>query len=86
LKFPAFLGNGFIINKFLFSYFILLFKPVISSRDVTHDVVECILLAICNLHVLHVGSVLPYLKTLIRVKCCMRFSVPRDPVMTLSPV
>jgi len=30
LKFPTFLGNGFIINEFLFSYFILLFKPVIS--------------------------------------------------------
>jgi len=35
LKFSAFLGNGFIINVFLFSYFILLFKPVISCRDVT---------------------------------------------------
>jgi len=35
LKFPAFLGNGFIINEILFSYFILLFKPVISRRDVT---------------------------------------------------
>jgi len=30
-----FLGNGFEINVILFSYFILLFKPVISSRDVT---------------------------------------------------
>jgi len=29
------LGNGFIINVILFSYFILLFKPVISGRDVT---------------------------------------------------
>jgi len=35
LKFPAFLGNEFIINEFLFSYFILLFKPVISWRDIT---------------------------------------------------
>jgi len=25
LKFPTFLGNGFIINEFLFHYFILLF-------------------------------------------------------------
>jgi len=30
LEFLAFLGNEFIINEFLFSYFILLFKPVIS--------------------------------------------------------
>jgi len=29
------LGNEFIINEILFSYFILLFKPVISGRDVT---------------------------------------------------
>jgi len=35
LKIPAVLGNGFIINEFLFSYFILLFKLVISGRDIT---------------------------------------------------
>jgi len=35
LKFLEFLGNRFKINVILFSYFILLFKPVISSRDVT---------------------------------------------------
>jgi len=35
MEFPAFLGNGFIINVILFSYFILLFKLVISGRDVT---------------------------------------------------
>jgi len=34
LKFPALLGNGFIINEFLFSYFTLLFKSVISGWDV----------------------------------------------------
>ena len=39
LKFPAFLENEFIINEFLFSYFILLFKPVISLRDVTNIMV-----------------------------------------------
>jgi len=33
----VFLGNGFIINVILFSYFILYFKPVISDRDVTND-------------------------------------------------
>ena len=36
LKFPAFLGNEFVINEFLFSYFILLFKPVISGQDITN--------------------------------------------------
>jgi len=35
LKFFVFLGNWFMINMILFSYFILLFKPVISGRDVT---------------------------------------------------
>jgi len=29
------LGNGFIINVILYSYFILYFKPIISGRDVT---------------------------------------------------
>jgi len=29
------LGKGFIINEILISYFILLFKSVISSRDVS---------------------------------------------------
>jgi len=46
----------------------------------------CALLAICNPHVLHVGRVLPCLKTLGGIKCCVRFSVPKDLVMTLSPV
>jgi len=32
------LGNGFIINETLFSYFILLFKHVISGKDVTEDI------------------------------------------------
>jgi len=43
-------------------------------------------LAICNSDVLHVESVLPYLKALIGIGCCVRFSVPRNPVKTLSPV
>jgi len=30
--------NGFIINAFLFYYFIFLFKPVISWRDVTFGI------------------------------------------------
>ena len=51
-----------------------------------HDVIVCILLAICNFHVLHVESVLPYLKSFAGIKCCVRFSVPEDPVMTLSLV
>jgi len=38
LKFPAFLGNGFTIKEILISYFILLFKFVISSRDVTLNI------------------------------------------------
>ena len=46
----------------------------------------CILLAICNSHVLHVGSVLPCLKTLGEIKCCVGFFVPRDPMTTLSPL
>jgi len=32
------------------------------------------------------GNVLPCLKTIGEIKCCVRFSVPRDPVKTLSPV
>jgi len=32
-----------------------------------HDVMVCILLAICNPHVLHVRSVLPCLKTLVEI-------------------
>ena len=51
-----------------------------------HDVVACILLAICILHVMHVGSILPCLKTLGEIKCCVRFSVPRNLVVTLSPM
>jgi len=50
------------------------------------DVMVCILIAICNSHVLHVGSVLPCLKALGGIKCCVRFSIPRDPVKILSPV
>jgi len=33
LKFPTFLGNGFIINEFLFSYFILLFPTILSHHS-----------------------------------------------------
>jgi len=51
-----------------------------------HDVMVYILLAICNYHGLHVGSVLPCLKALGGIKCCVRFFVPRNPVKTLSPV
>ena len=40
LKFPAFLGNEFIINEILFSYFILLFKPVVSGQDVTKSTIS----------------------------------------------
>ena len=36
MKFLAVLGNEFIINEILFSYFILLFKFVISGQDVTN--------------------------------------------------
>jgi len=50
------------------------------------DVMVSTLLAICNSHVLHVGSVLPCLNTLGGIKCCVRFSVPRNPVKTLSLV
>jgi len=47
----------------------------------------CVLgLKIYNSHLLHVGSVLPCLKTLGEIKCRVRFSVPRDPMNTLSPV
>jgi len=51
-----------------------------------HDVMVCILLTLCNSQVLHVGSVLPCLKALGGIKCCVRFSVPRDLVKTFSPV
>jgi len=51
-----------------------------------YDVVVCILLAICDSHVVHVGSVLPCLKTLGGIKCCVRFFVPSELVMTLLPV
>ena len=51
-----------------------------------HNVMMCIFLAICNSHVLHVGSVLPCLKALGGIKCYVRFFVPRDLVKTLSPV
>jgi len=51
-----------------------------------HDVMVCIWLAIRNLQVLHVESILFCLKALGGIKCCVRFSVPRNPVKTLSPV
>jgi len=51
-----------------------------------HDVVMSTLLAICSSHVLNVGSNLPCLKNLVGIKCCVRFSVSRNPVKTLSPV
>ena len=51
-----------------------------------HDVMECILLTICNFHVLCVESVLPILKSLGGIKCCVRFSLSRDLVMTILPV
>jgi len=51
---------------------------------VMHNVVVCILLAIYNYDVVHVESVLPFLKTLGGTKCCVRFSVPRNSVVTLS--
>jgi len=38
-----------------------------------HDVMVYILLAICNSYGLHVGSVLPCLKALGGIKCCVRF-------------
>jgi len=51
-----------------------------------HDVMVWISLVICNSDVLHVESIFPFLKTLGGIKCCVRFSVPRDPVKTLSLV
>ena len=51
-----------------------------------HDVVVSTLLAICNSHVLNIGNVLPCLKSLGGIKCCVRFSVPRNLVVTLSPM
>jgi len=46
----------------------------------------CIWLVIRNLQVLHVESILICLKTLGGIKCCVRFSVHRNPVKTISPV
>jgi len=51
-----------------------------------HDVMVYILLAIFNSHGLYVGSVLPCLKTLGGIKCCVRFSIPRNPVKTFACV
>jgi len=51
-----------------------------------HNVMVYILLAICNSHGLHIGSVLPCLKALGGIKCCVRISVPRNLVKTLSLV
>jgi len=43
-----------------------------------HNVVVCILLEIYNSDVLHVESILHFLKTLNKIKCCVRFFVPRN--------
>jgi len=43
-------------------------------------------LEISNTDMLHVESILPCLKNLGEIKCCVRFSVPRNLVKTLSPV
>jgi len=45
----------------------------------------CILLTIYNSHVA-CWECLSCLKSLGGIKCCVRFSAPRDPMMTLSPV
>ena len=49
-------------------------------------VVTCILLTICNPRELHVESVLSWLKNIGEIKCCVRFSIPKNPVVTLLPV
>ena len=51
-----------------------------------HEVTVCIWLAIRNLQVLHIKSILICLKTLGGIKCCVRFSITRNQVKTLSPV
>jgi len=51
-----------------------------------HVAVVSTLLAICNSHVLNVRSVLPCLKIFGGIKWCVRFSVPRNPMVTPSPV
>jgi len=51
-----------------------------------HDMVLSTLLAIWNSHVLSVGSVLPCLKAFVGMKCCVRFSISRNPVKTFLPV
>jgi len=50
-----------------------------------HDVVVSTLLAICNSHVLQLGKCFALLRTLVGIECCVRFSVPRNPVKTFSP-
>jgi len=45
-----------------------------------------VLLAIGNSHVLYVGSVCLTWRAHGGIKCCVRFSVPRNPVKTLSPM
>ena len=60
----------------------LCYETLFSMRDV----MVCSLLTISNYHVLHVWSVLPCLKALGEIKCCVRFSIPRNLVKTLSPV
>ena len=51
-----------------------------------HEVVVSTLLPICDFYVLYVGSVCLAWRALGGIKCCVRFSVPRSPVETLSPV
>jgi len=53
---------------------------------VKHDVIVCILLANCNSDGLHVESVILDLKPLGGIKCCVRFSVPRNSMKNISPV
>jgi len=51
-----------------------------------HDAMVSTSLAICDSHVLNVGSVLPCLKSFGGIKCYVRFFVPRNLVVTLSLV
>ena len=51
-----------------------------------HDVVACILLAIYKFSCVACWECFALLKALGGIKCCVRFSVPRNPVKTLLPV
>jgi len=68
----------------------VLFDNLMSLCDGTlfpmHDAMVSTSLAICDSHVLNVGSVLPCLKSFGGIKCYVRFSVPRNLVVTLSSV